>query len=172
MKFALVKSLPPFVALVLLIPICLSIVSLRDHLNDEAGEGGRGVSEKSPRSDVDDADSQPMIQLIENGTPRNITKNSTVATTRDRQLELLIPGGANLAEAPTVTGGLGVRLGPTLPTRDGSYRRPLKVTFDGDADLTIATVNRLGARRKQVITFQQQESTSDIPVSRPAAAVR
>lgn len=168
---AFVKYLPPFIAMVLLVPIGVSITTLwgptEQAMTITSRPGGTALQPQDAILDL-----PPTIHLVADGIRREITDHATVPATRNSALELHISGKAGLAEVPIIRGSQGVRLSPSRPTSDGSYRRPLKVTFEGDAKLTIATVNRLGTRSERVITFQQTPDSIHTQWPRPAATVK
>jgi hypothetical protein len=169
---AFVKYLPPFIALVLLVPIGMSITTLWNPTEPAVtvipvGPEGAALQPQDAILDL-----PPTIHLVSDGIRQEITDHATVSATRNSSLELYISGEAGLAELPIIIGSQGVRLGPSRPTNDGSYRRPLKVTFEGDAELTIATVNRLGTHNERVITFQQTPDSKHAQWPRPAVTVK
>ena len=169
---AFVKYLPPFIALVLLVPIGMSITTLWN--TAEPAVTIAPVKPEGAGLQTQDAilGLPPAIHLVADGIRQKITDHTTVSATRNSSLELHISGEGGLAEVPIISGSQGVRLGPSRPTSDGSYRRPLKVTFEGDAELTIATVNRLGTQNERVITFQQTSDSIHTQWPRPAVTVK
>ena len=172
LNLVLKKRLLSVIALLFLLPIWVCVDTIRSRTPADTPLSSTVTDPVATGASPGVQRDHPTIHLVKDGARQEISNTTHLATTRNAQFELVISGDANLSEVPTVRGGSGVRLGPSTPTTDGSYRRPVQVTFQGSAELSIATINGQGVQSEQTITFREPTQSGAAPTPRPASGVK
>lgn len=168
------QRLLPALAAALLIPIGWCVIVWVEKTDPDPSNQGESDSPSllaSPETagseavgGPNQANRTPQVQLICDGVGYEVNKRSVVSIPKGSTAWLCVMAANGLAEAPFITGGRGVRIGPSISTDDGSYRRPVKLTFDGTAEVTVATVEQDGTRTERLICFREPGSSPSAPL--------